>query len=193
MSVMDIIQKISCLNSHKKIWVICPLCKQEREVRRSVYLKPGQLCQTCSSRIKVNNLSTSKKIYKDQAEKRRVLQRKRLATPVGATTQRLRVLLHSVFRRKGWRDTDAIGCFKNLPYNKAEFYLHIQKCFEEGCCICRLPVSQSEKWHIAHKIPVFEANSIDDVYILFALENLHIAHAKCNRQLSNKRVVNVQY
>jgi len=66
----------------------------------------------------------------------------------------------------------------NIGIEKDTLRQHVTACLEKGCVICGQPIH--DKWHLAHIQPLAQAKTVDDVYASFKLNNLAVAHPRCN-------------
>lgn len=166
--------------SGRKVVAICVRCGEERIiVKRSANQHPR--CKRCSGQENVKVLSANRRVYLNVRERKKANSRRQYATPLGYLSLILRTGLRLAMQKKNFEKRKPWGCFRLLGYTKEDFLAHIKNCLKEGCVICGGRIE--DKWHLAHLKPRSSAKSLEEVYQLFQLNNLSVAHPKCNIKL----------
>jgi hypothetical protein len=78
------------------------------------------------------------------------------------------------------------GTFQHLDYTPQDALDHFTPLLERGCAICYQPIEGP--WDISHIQPLAAAKTSEEVVRLFALNNLTVAHASCNRRLGARAI-----
>ena len=65
-------------------------------------------------------------------------------------------------------------------YPKIALLEHFGRRLEEGCEICGNPIEG--KWDLIHRKPRCTAKTLEDLYRLYQLANLAVAHPACNQK-----------
>jgi hypothetical protein len=167
-------------DSARKVVAICSSCGAERvTVKYGANKHPR--CHRCSGRVNVHLLAEQRRIYPSAIERKRANSKRQHATPLGYLSLILRNGLRLATKKKNFAQRKPWGCFRLLGYTKEKFLCHIKNCLQEGCVICGGSIDG--KWHLAHLKPRSSAKSLEEVYQLFQLNNLAVAHPKCNIRL----------
>jgi hypothetical protein len=87
-------------------------------------------------------------------------------------------IINQYLRRKELGRKKKGNTLANIGITKEELRDHMNSCLREGCVICGRPINDS--WHLAHIKPLAMAKTVDEVYASFQLNNLAVAHPRCN-------------
>lgn len=172
----------SCLShsSRKLVVVVCPKCKKERSMKKQPANK-REWCIKCRGKEKFNRFSESRRIYVNPQERKRANTfRYQHSTPVKYADKITLSNLKAVLRRGESKNGREGKIFQKLGHRKLDFLNHIKKRLREGCEICGESIDG--KWDMIHRKPRCTARSLEELYRLYQLTNLAVAHPLCNQK-----------
>jgi hypothetical protein len=192
---------------YKEITVKCPHCGEDRTIKKRHYRGQDQVCSLCALKLGTEKRQnerldpqekhlrhiayrykyrhsqcgkiTRKKWFDSPMAKqyKAEWQRRYRQSPLVRLRNSLSTMLLMNLGRFNYIYKPG-RTFQLLGYNGIDFNRHISSCFERGCVICGKPIG--DKWHLAHLTPVKNATNTEELYRLFRLDNLAIAHPICN-------------
>lgn len=166
--------------SSRKVVALCSSCGKERIIQRGDANR-REKCIQCRGREKMKFYSEQRRIFpntklqQSARSKRRWLKAK--ANVIDVAITRISSQIRAIIKHKrfeGYRG----GIFRHLGYNRKDLLGHIAKSLPNGCVICGEPIV--DRYHIAHLEPKSCATKLEDVFRLFQLDNLSVAHPICN-------------
>lgn len=155
-------------------------CKNHQNKRGGAWV--CSLCHNACKRRLYHNDSPNKRLRRRKLQA--VCDRRRLHTTRGRVINSLSCAIRSCIKGR--------GAFRILPYTRDELCGHIEselKRYHYKCPLCHVDISQ--KFDIDHRIPLSSAeDSKESVLALFALSNLSVLCANCNRNVKRDKIIN---